>query len=139
MLYSKGTLLVTAHRVTEQVVNRLRSPGDGDILVPGGTVSLLGTTSVRIDSPDLIIPTIKEVDLIVNEGSRMIPTLKGIRYIRSYAGVRPLLKMDSALDDRSVSRGFTLLDHSRDGLENFATIPSGKLTTFRFMADKKHC
>jgi len=136
MLYSKGTLLVTAHRVTEQVVNRLRSPGDGDILVPGGTVSLLGTTSVRIDSPDLITPTIDEVDLIVDEGSKMIPTLKGIRYIRSYAGVRPLLNMDSTLDDRSVSRGFTLMDHARDGLENFATIPSGKLTTFRFMAEK---
>jgi glycerol-3-phosphate dehydrogenase len=136
MLYSKGTLLVTAHRVTDCVVNRLRSPGDGDILVPGGTVSLLGTTSVRIDSPDLIVPTIEEVDLIVNEGAQMMPTLKGIRYIRSYAGVRPLLKMDSSLDDRSVSRGFTLLDHTRDGLENFATIPSGKLTTFRFMAEK---
>lgn len=136
MLYSKGTLLVTAHRVTDRVVNRLRSPGDGDILVPGGTVSLLGTTSVRIDSPNLITPTIEEVDLIVNEGSRMIPTLKGIRYIRSYAGVRPLLKVDSSLDDRSVSRGFTLLDHVSDGVENFATIPSGKLTTFRFMAEK---
>ncbi|MCP4575802.1 MAG: anaerobic glycerol-3-phosphate dehydrogenase subunit A [Deltaproteobacteria bacterium] len=135
-LYSKGTLLVTAHRVTMRVVNRLRSPGDGDILVPGGTVSLLGTTSVRIDSPDLITPTIEEVDLIVNEGSGMIPTLKGIRYIRSYAGVRPLLKMGSTLDDRSVSRGFTLLDHEREDLDNFATIPSGKLTTFRFMAEK---
>ncbi|EFK05617.1 glycerol-3-phosphate dehydrogenase, anaerobic, A subunit [delta proteobacterium NaphS2] len=136
MLYSKGTLLVTAHRVTDHVVNRLRNPGDGDILVPGGTVSLLGTTSVRIDSPDLITPTVEEVDLIVNEGSQMIPTLKGIRYFRSYAGVRPLLKVGSNLDDRSVSRGFALLDHARDGLENFATIPSGKLTTFRFMAEK---
>jgi glycerol-3-phosphate dehydrogenase len=136
MLYSKGTLLVTSHRVTGRVVNRLRSPGDGDILVPGGTVSLLGTTSVRIDSLDRIKPTIEEVDLVVDEGSRMIPALKGIRYIRSYAGVRPLLKMGSRLDDRSVSRGFTLLDHTDDGLENFATVPSGKLTTYRFMAEK---
>ena len=136
MLYSKGTLLVTAHRVTDHVVNRLRPPGDGDILVPGGTVSLLGTTSVRIASPNRLIPTMEEVDLLVDEGAKMIPTLKGIRYIRSYAGVRPLLKMDSNLDDRSVSRGFTLLDHRRDGIENFATIPSGKLTTFRFMAEK---
>ncbi|MBU0733949.1 MAG: anaerobic glycerol-3-phosphate dehydrogenase subunit A [Proteobacteria bacterium] len=136
MLYSKGTLLVTGHRVTRYVVNRLRRPGDGDILVPGGTVSLLGTTSVRIDSPDRIIPTIEEVDLMVDEGSKMIPALKGIRYIRSYAGVRPLLKMDSNLDDRSVSRGFMLLDHTRDGLENFSTIPSGKLTTYRYMAEK---
>jgi len=73
---------------------------------------------------------------VVDEGSRMIPALKGIRYIRSYAGVRPLLKMGSRLDDRSVSRGFTLLDHTDDGLENFATVPSGKLTTYRFMAEK---
>jgi len=82
MLYSKGTLLVTGHRVTDRVVNRLRTPGDGDILVPGGTVSLLGTTSVRIDSLDRIRPTIEEVDLIVDEGSGMIPALRSIRYIR---------------------------------------------------------
>ncbi len=39
-------------------------------------------------------------------------------------------------NDRSISRGFTLLDHIQDGLENFATIPGGKLTTYRFMAEK---
>ncbi len=136
MLYSKGTLLVTGHRVTNRVVNRLRSPGDGDILVPGGTVSLLGTTSVRMDSLKDLRPTIHEVDLIVEEGGKMIPALRGIRYLRAYAGVRPLLKMETGLDDRSVSRGFLLLDHRDAGLENFATIPSGKLTTFRHMAEK---
>ncbi len=106
MLYSKGTLLVTGHRIANRVINRLRRPGDGDILVPGGTVSLLGTTSVRVNSLEDLRPTIEEVDLIVDEGSKMIPTLRGIRYIRAYAGVRPLLKMDTELDDRSVSRGF---------------------------------
>ena len=136
MLYSKGTLLVTGHRIANRVINRLRSPGDGDILVPGGTVSLLGTTSVRVDSLEGLRPSIVEVDLIVEEGSKMIPTLSGIRYIRAYAGVRPLLKMDTELDDRSVSRGFLLLDHGDAGLENFATVPSGKLTTYRYMAEK---
>ena len=136
MLYSKGTLLVTGHRISNRVINRLRSPGDGDILVPGGTVSLLGTTSVRVDSLEDLRPTVEEVDLIVDEGSRMIPTLRGIRYIRAYAGVRPLLKMDTKLDDRSVSRGFMLLDHKDSGLENFVTVPSGKLSTYRFMAEK---
>ncbi len=136
MLYSKGTLLVTGHRIARRVVNRLRPPGDGDILVPGGTVSLLGTTSLRTPSPDDNIPTISEVDLMVDEGSKMIPTLKGIRFVRAYAGIRPLLKADSHLDDRSLSRGFTLLDHSSQGLLNFVTIPSGKLSTYRYMAEK---
>jgi glycerol-3-phosphate dehydrogenase len=34
---SKGTLLVTQTRITDYVINRLRPPGDGDIIVPGGT------------------------------------------------------------------------------------------------------
>lgn len=136
MLYSKGTLLVTGHRVTRRIINRLRPPGDGDILVPGGTVSLLGTTSLRTPSPDDITPSIFEVDLMVEEGAKMIPALKGIRFIRAYAGVRPLLNTHSNLDDRSVSRGFALLDHASEGLFNFVTIPSGKLTTYRYMAEK---
>ncbi|MFQ5485751.1 MAG: anaerobic glycerol-3-phosphate dehydrogenase subunit A, partial [Desulfobacterales bacterium] len=39
-------------------------------------------------------------------------------------------------DDRSVSRGFALLDHAEDHLENFITITGGKLTTYRLMAEK---
>ena len=38
MIYSKGSLLVTQRRIARRVVNRLRMPTDGDILVPGGTV-----------------------------------------------------------------------------------------------------
>ena len=136
MLYSKGSLLVTDNRLTKRVINRLRRPSDGDILVPGNTVSILGTTSVRIESLNEVHPTIEEVDLIVNEGTTMIPVLETTRYIRAYAGVRPLISSQGEIDDRSVSRGFALLDHVQNGLENFATIPGGKLTTYRFMAEK---
>ncbi|MFZ0449648.1 MAG: anaerobic glycerol-3-phosphate dehydrogenase subunit A [Desulfatiglandaceae bacterium] len=136
MLYSKGTLLVTGHRFTRHVINRLRPPHDGDILVPGGSVSILGTTSIRVDSPDVTLPSFPEIDLLVNEGAAMLPVLKNTRFVRAYAGVRPLLDFENGFDDRSVSRGFSLLDHSNDGLENFLSIPGGKLTTYRFMAEK---
>jgi len=136
LLYSKGTLLVTDRRLTGRVVNRLRPPSDGDILVPAGTVSILGTTSVRIGALDQIRPTVNEVDLIVNEGARMLPVLETSRYIRAYAGVRPLLSPKAECDDRTVGRGFTLLDHTSAGLENFLSIPGGKLTTYRLMAEK---
>ena len=136
ILFSKGSLLVTDRRVTDRIVNRLRSPADGDILVPGGTVSILGTTSMRIDSLEKVRPTVPEVDLIVEEGAAMLPALETARYIRAYSGVRPLLEQESEDNDRSVSRGFTLLDHIQDGLENFSTISGGKLTTYRFMAEK---
>ena len=136
MLYSQGSILITDNRLTKHVVNRLRPPSDGDILAPGGTVSILGTTSVRIESPDDTRPTFDEVNLIVNEGSAMIPDLENTRYIRAYAGVRALLGAQNEKDDRSISRGFTLLDHERDGLNNFITITGGKLTTYRLMAEK---
>lgn len=136
IIYSKGSLLVSYSRITERVINRLHLPADGDILVPGGTVSLLGTTSVRIDSLEDIRPTIAEIDRIVTQASYMIPVLASTRYTRAYAGVRPLIEYKAGSDDRTVSRGFSLLDHSEAGLENFVTISGGKLTTYRLMAEK---
>jgi len=136
LLYSKGSLLVTHNRITQRVINRLRPSSNADILVPGGTVSILGTTSIAINTLDNIFPTVQEIDFIVGEAASMIPQLERTRYIRAYAGVRPLLGTQSGADDRSVSRGFALLDHKEDGLENFASITGGKLTTYRLMAEK---
>jgi glycerol-3-phosphate dehydrogenase len=136
IIYSKGSLIVTHNRITDRIVNRLRPSASADILVPGGTVSILGTTSIRIDDLDQIYPTVEEVDDMVGEAVKMIPALETVRYIRAYAGVRPLVGSRSASDDRGVSRSFALIDHSEDGLENFTTISGGKLTTYRLMAEK---
>jgi glycerol-3-phosphate dehydrogenase len=136
IVYSKGSLIVTHNRITDQVVNRLRPSASADILVPGGTVSILGTTSIRIDDLDQIYPTVAEVDSMVAEAAKMIPDLDSARYIRAYAGVRPLVGSRSASDDRSISRSFALIDHSEDGIDNFVTISGGKLTTYRLMAEK---
>ncbi len=137
LVYSKGTLIVSNTRITSGVVNRLRPPGDGDILVPGGTVSLLGTSSLTIDDPDNIHPSIDEVDRILSEGEAMLPVLGSSRFIRAFCGVRPLIRSaGSASDGRKASRGFSLFDHEDQGLGNFVTIAGGKLTTFRLMAEK---
>jgi glycerol-3-phosphate dehydrogenase len=136
IINSKGSLIITHNRITDRVVNRMRPSANADILVPGGTVSILGTTSIRIDDLDQVYPTVEEVDAMVGEAVKMIPALEAARYIRAYAGVRPLVGSKSASDDRDVSRGFALIDHAEDGLENFATISGGKLTTYRLMAEK---
>ncbi len=136
MIYSKGSLLVTQSRMSQRVINRLRLATDADILVPGGTVSILGTTSVRTETPDDIYPEIEEIDRIVEEGAMMIPALETTRYIRVYCGVRPLVGDQNSGDDRKVSRGYALIDHTRDHVDNFITITGGKLTTYRFMAEK---
>ncbi len=135
LIYSKGTLVITHSRITHRVINRLRRPSDADILVPGGTVSIMGTTSIRMKSLEDIHPTVAEVDRIVEEGAVMIPGLETARYIRAYAGVRPLLGGGGG-DDRSASRGFDLVDHAEAGIDNLVTITGGKLTTYRLMAEK---
>lgn len=136
LLYSKGTLLVSHDRLTSHVINRLRPPSDGDILVPGGTVSVLGTTSVQIEDLENTSPTVEEIDKNVLEGISMVPALAHARYIRAFARVRPLLQSTGAADARDATRGFALLDHASQGLDNFSTITGGKLTTFRMMAAK---
>ncbi len=148
MIYSKGSLLVTHNRLTTHVINRLRPAADGDILVPGRTVSIFGTTSIRLDNLDAIKPDFNEIDFLVDQGAQMVPGLETTRYIRAYAGVRPLVSnrdestIDKATidepgeDDRAVSRGFYLFDHSRDDVDNLLTITGGKVTTYRLMAEK---
>lgn len=138
LAYSKGTLLVSHDRMTDRVINRLRPPSDGDILVPGGTVSVLGTTSVRTEELEQTVPTVEEIDRNVIEGSAMIPALATARYIRAFSRVRPLLQSvgDGSGDDREATRGFALLGHESQGISNFCTITGGKLTTFRMMAQK---
>jgi glycerol-3-phosphate dehydrogenase len=136
MTYSKGTLLVTHVRLAGRVVNRLRPPGNADIMMPGGTVSIVGTTSTLVDTLDDIHPTTAEADLIVEEAARMLPALATMRFIRAFAGVRPLVGSSGVGDGRAASRGFALFDHEDQGFDNLATITGGKLTTCRLMAER---
>jgi glycerol-3-phosphate dehydrogenase len=134
---SKGSMLITNTRLSERVLNRCRPPASGDIIVPNDTVSILGTTSLRAEEIEHCEVTPEEVTFLVDELSRMIPDLKGERFIRSYAGVRPLIQSRETCDDREISRGFTLIDHgSCDGAEGLVTITGGKLMTYRLMAEK---
>lgn len=138
MLPAKGALLIFGHRVNNMVLNRCRKPADADILVPGDTISLIGTTSSKIpyDQIDNMIIKPDEVDILLREGEKLAPQLAQTRILRAYAGVRPLVASDDDPSGRTVSRGIVLLDHAqRDGLEGFITITGGKLMTYRLMAE----
>jgi len=134
--YSKGSLLITNARLVNNVINRLRPPSNGDIVVPGETVTITGTTSIRVSNLDYLTTPAAEVDLLVNEAEKLVPAMRDNRYIRVYAGVRPLVLSDDTDGDRGISRTFTIFDHAKDGIDNFSTIAGGKLTTYRLMAEK---
>ncbi|MBR6457408.1 MAG: anaerobic glycerol-3-phosphate dehydrogenase subunit A [Bacteroidales bacterium] len=139
MLPSKGALLVFGHRAAKMVINRCRKPANADILVPGDVVSVIGTTSDKVpfEECDDMKVTRREVEILLTEGCKLVPSLASTRIIRAYAGVRPLVADDSDPSGRNVSRGIVLLDHSkRDGIRGFVSITGGKLTTYRLMAEQ---
>ena len=139
MYPAKGALLIFGHRVNNVVINRCRKSADGDILVPGDTVSVIGTTSTKVpfEECDDMRVTPEEVDLMLREGAKLAPSLMTTRVLRAYAGVRPLVSADNDPTGRNISRGIVCLDHeSRDGLKGFITITGGKLMTYRLMAEQ---
>ena len=139
MFPAKGSLLIFGHRVNKMVLNRCRKPANADILVPGDTICLIGTTSEHIpyDQIDNMFVSQQDVDVLIREGVKLSPALATTRILRAYAGVRPLVAADDDPTGRSISRGIVLLDHQkRDGLSGFITITGGKLMTYRLMAEE---
>lgn len=137
IIKDKGTLIAFNHRLTNKVVNRLRPPGDGDIFVPHGPITILGTTSVIVDDPGYTTPSHEESLELIRIGNEMVPELEKYRLIRAFAGVRPLYHPGRAANGRSATRNFALLDHQQmDGFTGFVSIVGGKFTTFRLMAEK---
>ncbi len=138
---NKGTMVALAQRPTTHVLNNGRPPSDGDIIVPNGTGIVLGTTATPAATPDdTAVPT-GEPERLIEEAIRMVPILREVATVRSWAAVRPLAPTEqragqSDQQGRALSRDFLLLDHEeRDSLGGFVTIIGGKVTTARRMAE----
>ncbi|MBT2727269.1 anaerobic glycerol-3-phosphate dehydrogenase subunit A [Bacillus sp. ISL-75] len=139
MINNKGMLAIFSHRINKQVINRLRMPGDADIFVPAHNVTIFGTTGMNVEDPNDFSLSRQELEGMLAEGKKLIPKINELRLIRAYSGSRPLYQESNVADvsGRNVTRGVALLDHhTRDGLDGLVTITGGKLTTFRFMAEK---
>lgn len=122
---NKGTILVTERRVCDVVVNRMRPPSNGDIIVPCHTTSLIGTTSSNSVS---MVPTRQEYRELMRETIALMPSIKGCRIIRAFSGIRPLL---GSGDGRDLSRDYKVFED-----EGIITVAGGKLTTYRLIAEK---
>jgi glycerol-3-phosphate dehydrogenase len=131
----KGTMIALASRPVHTIINRCRPPSDGDIIVPVGTVAVLGTTDVEVKSPAELVIDDREIDYLLAQSEILLPELAKLRPLRAWAGIRPLYRPSGFGGTRAIPRGHILLDHSeRDGLKVMVSIFSGKLTTFRLMA-----
>jgi glycerol-3-phosphate dehydrogenase len=142
MTPGKGLLMAINHRVVNTVISRCKMPGDGDIIVPAHTVAVIGTTDTKVADPDHFGIESWEVQLMLDEGEKLIPGFHNLRFLRAWAGVRPLYQegksqiSSHASGNRDITRAFVLLDHAtRDNANGLLTITSGKWTTYRKMAE----
>jgi len=135
---SKGVMTVTNVRQVDTVINRCAPKGNADILVPHETTAILGTTDEAVADPEDYPEERWEVDLLIEELSKLVPILQEARTLRSYWGVRPLYEPPgtASTDTGDVTRQYFLLDHAdRDGVPGLTTIVGGKFTTYRLMAE----
>lgn len=131
----KGTMVAMNHRMVNTVINRCKLPADGDIIVPVHTVAVIGTTDIHVPDPDVYGIEPHEVQLMLEEGEKLVPGFMQHRALRAWAGVRPLYKDQDVANDRDISRTYKLLDHQqRDGVDGIISIVGGKWTTYRLMA-----
>ena len=138
---TKGVMVSVPYDGLGPVLNRCREPADGDIVIPHEGEVVLGTTSVEVEDPDEFAEEQWEIDRMYQECADMLPPVRDREALRTWWGCRPLYAPDESGrsdsgkgDERGISRDFVLLDHDQDGVDNFASIVGGKLTTYRMMA-----
>lgn len=144
---SPGVLVAVEGRLSLRVINRLNTPGDGDILVPLRRLSVIGTTSWRTDDPDHLEVPEEHIELLIRRGSEMIPALAKAPFKAAWSAARPLIAPEGnpptgfepagGSEGREVSRTFRVFDHAeRDGVEGIVSVIGGKATTLRLMAEE---
>ncbi len=137
MAPSRGVMVSVDYDGLGPALNRCRNPDDGDIVVPHEDEAVLGTTSVPVSDPDDYEQADWEIETSVRECAAMLPPVAEAPALRTWWGVRPLYAPDERTGGgrRGISRGFFVLDHATDGVENALSIVGGKLTTYRQMAE----
>jgi glycerol-3-phosphate dehydrogenase len=133
---SPGVMVALVGRMCDMVVNRLHRSGDGDIIVPQRALSIVGTSSWLVEDPDDLGVPEDHVRRMIDEGTKLIPSVREARIRAAWSAARPLLGSKDDDSGRTLSRTFKTIDHvESDGVEGFVTITGGKATTLRAMAE----
>jgi len=132
-----GTMLVLKDKYTSRVINRMRKPSDGDIIVPYGFNSILGTTASIIEDPDTVNVDDADEEFLLEEASAMIPSIAAAQRIRTYSSVRPLIMDENASNEnpRDNTRDFIIRAGEETGMKNLAIVSGGKMTTSRLVGE----
>lgn len=134
MAPSVGSMLVYHKRYVNSVLNRMRLPSDGDIMVPYGSSSVLGTLATLVEDADEYTVSEDDIEMMKEEGQVMIPAIRDVHEDRIYSSVRPLIS-DGSDSMRTATRSYEIVDHSEAGFPNLFSITGGKFSSGRLIGE----
>src|SRR5438477_9798515 len=124
---AKGIHLIYPHRISNFSISAESIDGRDLLMVAHAGFTLLGTTDDDfygdLDSVDV---QEDEVEYLIQGFERVFPSIRNYRPVRTTTGVRPTLFKWRRYEDE-LSRGYEILDHSKQGADGFITIAGGKL------------
>ena len=154
VVISPGVLVAVRGRHCNMAISRLGAPGDGDLVLPQRTSTVLGTSAWIADDPDDLSVPADHVAMIVRESALLVPAVARAEIRATWSAARPLIGevkgrgrsrrgKDAAGADpadaggRDLGRGLRCFDHATDKspTQGFVTISGGKATTLRAMAE----
>ncbi|MEM3851772.1 MAG: FAD-dependent oxidoreductase [Methanomassiliicoccales archaeon] len=137
VLQAAGAMVVIEGRHTFKVISRMRPPSDGDIVVPYGWQSIVGTTSEIVRNPDRFVLRRNAINRLLKEASAMLPSVSASRLVRCFHSVRPLIHEGGAGNaGRSATRDFNIESEAEGEKSNLISVIGGKMTTSRLVGEK---
>ena len=89
--FEAAAMVAVRGRHANMVVNRLHSPGDGDLVVPQRTMTVAGTSTFEADDPeDLRVPE-GAAEAIVREVALLLPSIGRAELRSAWAAAQPVL------------------------------------------------
>ena len=132
-----GVMISMDGRFGQRIISRMNMPSNGDLVVMQRNTSIIGTSSWPVEDADYVDIPEDHIEMLYRRGFELIPALATSKTRGIFVVCRPLLGSNSktAAEGRDISRSYSVLDHSNDGVEGFITIIGGKTTDSRGMAE----
>ncbi len=142
-----GLMVAVRGRHSNMVINRLHSPGDGDLVVPQRTMTVVGTKTWTAEDPEELTIPEGAVESVVRESAMLLPAIGRAEVRAQWAAAQP--RMDGAVaEKRGVRRTragagpgsaheIRCIDHATGTtpVEGFVTVFGGDATRLRAAAE----
>jgi glycerol-3-phosphate dehydrogenase len=104
-------------------------------VVPWRGVHLVGTTDIRVDNPDALLPSDEEIEYLFEATTRLLPgeSLHAEDIWYAYGGIRPLPYSHDE-HEGAITRRHQIIDHRTDGAAGLRSVIGGKLSTYRSLS-----